>query len=134
MIEKVKGENSLAHESAELGALGLRGVLQDEALAGVGLGGAAERDGREGLDVEVGAVRAALDELRGEREDGARAQGRVEGGGHGLGARGGADQRLVAALDRDDGRRGAEDGRVADERGRAQVRRHAHGLEDARRL
>lgn len=108
--------NLLAHEGAELSTGRLGFVCENETLTGHGARCAAKRDCGEGLNIEVGAIRAAGDEGRGQREDGAGTQGRIEGGRDRLGASGLADEGLVTALDRDNGGSSAESRGICDER------------------
>jgi len=94
---------TLVEEGTELGTSWLVGISEDEGLASGNVGSStSKRDGGEGLDVEVGALRAGLDELGSEREDGAGTKGRVKsvGNWHGLGS--GANERLVTSFDCND--------------------------------
>lgn len=117
-------------ESAERGTGRLSGVGKLQVLANGSLLGVLESDGREGLDVEVGAFGAGLDELSGEGEDGAGLESSVESGGDGLGAGCDADESLVAGLDSDDGTSGGEDVGRVDERSGTEVGRDTDGLKD----
>lgn len=120
-------------KGAELRAGRVRGVGELEVGPHGGLLGVLQRDAGERLDVEVGALRARGDELRGEGEDGAGAERGVEGGGDGFGARRGADEGLVAGFDGDDGRRRGEHVRRVDQGRGAEVGGDADSFEDARR-
>lgn len=92
-------------------------------------GGIGEGEGREGLDDEVGAVGAGLDEGGGEGEDGADAEGGVEAGGDGLGLGEDADGGLVAGLDGEDRPGSTEQGGVAQQGRGAEIGGHADALQ-----
>lgn len=127
-------KNLRSDESAELGTRGLSRVGELEVLANGSLLGVLEGDGWERLDVEVGALRARLDELSGEGEDGTRFKSDIESSGDRLGTGGDTDESLVTGLDGDNGSRGGKDiGRV-DKRGGTQVGGDTDSLEDTRSL
>lgn len=88
----------------------------------------------KGVNLEVGALGARLDKGSGEGEDGAGAEGRVKGLGHGNLLGEDADGGLVTGLDGEDGAGGAEDGLVREQRRGAEVCREANVFEDGGRL
>ena len=122
--------NLRSNEGAELGPGGLSGISQLEALSDSGCRGVLERDGGESLDVEVGAGRARLDELSGEREDGAGSKGSVEGSRDSFGARCNTDEGLVTSLNGGDGRGSGKDVRGVDQGSGTEVCRDTDSLED----
>lgn len=117
------------------GARGRLGGELDGCSDGDGLdvlaGGHGERG--EGLDGEVGAFGAGFDEGCCEGEDGAGADGRVEGlrDGDLLGED--ADGGLVTSLDGEDRARGTQDRSVGEERCRAEIGRDADVFENGGR-
>ena len=104
------------------------GVLEDEALARLDASGVVDLDGRERLDVEVGAGWARVDELSRNGEDTARSKRSVEGVGdrHVLG--GDTEESLVPGLNGGDGSSSAKNHRGVDQRSSTEIGGKTDGL------
>lgn len=122
VLERSELRSSLVDETAELRASRCLGALEDEALAsGNGACARGKGDGGESLNVQVGALGARLDELRGNREDGTGSKLGVKGSwdGHSLGCD--TDEGLMARLNSGDGGGSAENLGVLDKRSGSEV-------------
>jgi hypothetical protein len=123
-------DNLRSDESTELSARGLSGVSEGKVLANDSLLGVLESDGREGLDVEVGAFRARGDELSSEGENGTGTESNIEGSWDGLGASSVTDESLVTGLNSDDGTSSCEDIGGGDKRSGSEVSGDTNSLKD----
>jgi hypothetical protein len=119
-----------SNESAEHGTSGGVCVSQLEVLADLSLLGVQESDGWVGLDVEVGAFRAGLDECSGEGEDSLGAESNVEGRWNALSTGSNSDESLVTSLDSSDGGSGSENVRRVDHGSSSKVGGDTDGLKD----
>jgi hypothetical protein len=99
-------------------------------LEGGGVLTSGHGQGGEGSQDKVASLGAAGDEGRSEREDLLGRQGRVERLRHGNDLAGGADERLVASLNRENSGGGGENAGVGNEGAGAEVGGHADVLED----
>jgi hypothetical protein len=124
------GDDLRSNESAEGSTSRARGVGKLQVLANGRLLGVLQRDRGEGLDVQVRALGARLDELSGESEDRAGLESGIKGSGDGLGAGCDANESLVAGLDSDNGSSGGKDIGGVDHRCGTEVGGDTDGLKN----
>jgi hypothetical protein len=123
---------ALIDESAELGTSWLVRVGEDELLASGDVGTTtSERDGREGLDVQVASLGAALDELSSKREDSTRAKWCIKSIRYWNSFAGSANEGLMAGLNGDNLSGGGQNGRVLDKWCGSEIGRDTDSLENA---
>lgn len=123
--------NVLGDESAELGVRRRSRVSKLECSANSRRFRVLQRNGREGLDIEVGALGAGPDELGSEGEDSARTESNIEGTRDGSSSTERADQSRVPSLNSDNASRRSQDIRARNQGRSTEVGGHTYGFEDA---
>jgi len=117
-------------EGTELGTSWVIGISQLEVGADLGFSGVLKRDGRERLDVQVGAFGARLDELGSKSEDSAGLKGSIKSSGNRFGGRSDTDESLVTSLNGHNGGGGGENIGGVDKGSSTEVGRNTNSLED----
>lgn len=130
MKKNLESKHLRSDKGAEGGTSGRGRVSKLEVLANGSLLGVLEGNGGEGLDVQVRALGAELDELSSQCEDGTGLERGVEGSRDGFSAGCDTDKSLMTSLNSNNGGSGGKDiGRVDHGCG-TEVGRNTNSLED----